>query len=260
MHAFFIRSASSRTTLSSAARYRLRSARLYTSARTRRRGIVVANFGDGACGRGPVLESLNMSAMDQIRQLWGTTDNGNNPGLRYCSIYSTTSTAWADRRWARRWSVMPARIGAGVNPDEMHSERVNGYNPFAVIDAVSRKKELLLAERDRQCSTLSPTERPDTRRPTRRPTEPLRRSRSGRKPARSRHTRKSLILGGVATSEEFDAIDEVIINRMTKVCRLAVDEEISPRMDLDKNPDAISGIMFSNEKRPVMEEGREPEC
>ena len=36
-----------------------------------------------------------------------------------------------------------ARIGAGVNPEMMHAERVDGYNPLAVIDAFRRKKEIL---------------------------------------------------------------------------------------------------------------------
>ena len=40
--------------------------------------------------------------------------------------------------------IWSARLGAGFNPDQMHAERVNGYNPLAVIDAVSRKKKLLL--------------------------------------------------------------------------------------------------------------------
>ena len=36
-----------------------------------------------------------------------------------------------------------ARVGAGVSPDAMHSERVDGYNPLAVVDAIRRKRELL---------------------------------------------------------------------------------------------------------------------
>ena len=40
---------------------------------------------------------------------------------------------------------MLARVGAGVNADAMHSERVDGYNPLAVIDAIRRKKAILEA-------------------------------------------------------------------------------------------------------------------
>ena len=36
-----------------------------------------------------------------------------------------------------------ARVGAGVNPDSMHAERVDGYNPLAVADAIRRKRELI---------------------------------------------------------------------------------------------------------------------
>jgi 2-oxoisovalerate dehydrogenase E1 component len=38
---------------------------------------------------------------------------------------------------------MLARIGAGVNPEQMHAERIDGYNPLAVIDAMKRKKKVL---------------------------------------------------------------------------------------------------------------------
>ena len=36
-----------------------------------------------------------------------------------------------------------ARVGAGVNPQSMHAERVDGYNPLAVADAIRRKRELI---------------------------------------------------------------------------------------------------------------------
>lgn len=36
-----------------------------------------------------------------------------------------------------------ARIGAGINEDQMHAERVDGYNPLAVIDAYRRKRKIL---------------------------------------------------------------------------------------------------------------------
>ena len=39
---------------------------------------------------------------------------------------------------------MPARLGAGFNPNQMNTERVDGWNPLAVIDAYKRKKQLLL--------------------------------------------------------------------------------------------------------------------
>lgn len=60
--------------------------------------------------------------------------------------------------------------------------------------------------------------------------------------------KKKLIEGKIATENEIASIDEGIINRITETVKLAINDEISPRMDLDKNPDAISSIMFSNQK------------
>src|ERR1035438_3675480 len=34
-------------------------------------------------------------------------------------------------------------MGGGVNPEQMHAERVNGYDPLAVVDAFRRKKQIL---------------------------------------------------------------------------------------------------------------------
>ena len=234
-------------------------AALYKRA-NKKKGIVIANFGDGACGRGPVLESFNMSGMDQIRQLWGETDNGNNPGLPILfNIFDNFYGMGGQTMGETMAFGMAARLGAGFNPEQMHAERVNGYDPFAVIDAVTRKKELLLrgegpALLDVVTYRLSGHSASDAS--TYRSEEELE---EWRKADPIRAYKEKLIIGGVASSDEFDAIDETIIRRMTKICRLAIDETLSPRMDLEKDPDAIARIMYSNGHKKTMEEGREPE-
>lgn len=234
-------------------------AALYKRA-NKKKGIVIANFGDGACGRGPVLESFNMSGMDQIRQLWGETDNGNNPGLPILfNIFDNFYGMGGQTMGETMAFGMAARLGAGFNPEQMHSERVNGYDPFAVIDAVTRKKDLLLrgegpALLDVVTYRLSGHSASDAS--TYRSEEELE---EWRKADPIRAYKEKLIIGGVASSDEFDAIDETIIRRMTKICRLAIDETLSPRMDLEKDPDAIARIMYSNGHKKTMEEGREPE-
>ena len=40
-----------------------------------------------------------------------------------------------------------ARVGAGINPSQMHAERVDGYNPLAVADATLRCKNKLIEKR-----------------------------------------------------------------------------------------------------------------
>lgn len=234
-------------------------AALYKRA-NKKKGIVIANFGDGACGRGPVLESFNMSGMDQIRQLWGETDNGNNPGLPILfNIFDNFYGMGGQTMGETMAFGMAARLGAGFNPEQMHAERVNGYDPFAVIDAVTRKKELLLrgegpALLDVVTYRVSGHSASDAS--TYRSEEELE---EWRKADPVRAYKEKLIIGGVASSDEFDAIDETIIRRMTKICRLAIDETLSPRMDLEKDPDAIARIMYSNGHKKTMEEGREPE-
>ena len=234
-------------------------AALYKRA-NKKKGIVIANFGDGACGRGPVLESFNMSGMDQIRQLWGETDNGNNPGLPILfNIFDNFYGMGGQTMGETMAFGMAARLGAGFNPEQMHAERVNGYDTFAVIDAVTRKKELLLrgegpALLDVVTYRLSGHSASDAS--TYRSEEELE---EWRKADPIRAYKEKLIIGGVASSDEFDAIDETIIRRMTKICRLAIDETLSPRMDLEKDPDAIARIMYSNGHKKTMEEGREPE-
>jgi len=52
---------------------------------------------------------------------------------------------------------------------------------------------------------------------------------------------------------------EQITARMTEVMKLAINDEISPRMDLNKEPDAIASIMFSNQQVVSMDPSREAE-
>ena len=214
-----------------------------------KKGIVVANCGDGAMGRGPVLEALNMSAMDQIRELWDR--DGGMPIL--FNIFNNHygmggQTAGETMGWK-----MAARIGAGVNPEQMHAARVNGYDPLAVIDAFARKKELLVRGEGPallevvtyRVSGHSPSDSSTYRTPEEieawKAADPI------------KAYREKLILGGIASESELDAIHDTIVRRMTKICKMAIDESLSPRMDLDKNPDAIESIMFSNEKKPSLD-------
>ena len=221
-------------------------------------GIVVANFGDGACGRGAVLESLNFAAMDQITKLWGMEGKYSDGGMPILfNIFDNFYGMGGQTRGETMGFDMAARLGAGFNPDMMHTERVNGYDPFAVIDAVSRKKELLLAGRGPamldvvtyRVSGHSPSDSSTYRSEDEinawKDADPI-----------TAYVKK-MVDGGIATADELAAIDEVIINRMTDIMKLSINDDISPRMDLDREPDAISSIMFSNQKVKSFDETRE---
>ena len=139
-------------------------------------------------------------------------------------------------------------IGAGVNPAQMHAERVDGYNPLAVIDCYRRKKAILEKEKDGPVLIDVLTYRY-----------------SGHSPsdASSYRTKeeieaweaqdcivafgKELIAAGVATQADLDAMTKEIKDIMFETFKLAIDDELSPRMDLHKEPELLGTMMFSNQ-------------
>ena len=104
----------------------------------RKPGIVVANIGDAAFGCGPTWEAMTFAAMDQYRKLW---DPGLGGGLPI--IFNSMDNFYGMGGQTSGETMgcgLIARVGAGVNPEQMHAERVNGYDPLAVIDAFRRKR------------------------------------------------------------------------------------------------------------------------
>ncbi|MEA4832970.1 MAG: thiamine pyrophosphate-dependent enzyme [Oscillospiraceae bacterium] len=222
----------------------------------RKKGIVVANFGDGALGRGPAWEAFNMSAMDQIRKLWPEDLGGGLPILFniFNNFYGMGGQTYGETMAYN----MPARIGAGVTPSQMLAERVDGYNPLAVIEAYKRKKAALLrgegpALLDVVTYRISGHSPSDSS--TYRSQEEIE---AWKQEDVIEAFEKRLVLGQIATTDELAATREAIKERMTKIIKLAIDDSVSPRMDLDKEPDAISSIMFSNKKVEKFDD-REPE-
>ena len=102
-------------------------------------GIVVCNIGDAATACGPVWEGMVISSMDQYRTLWGK-DGGGMPII--FNIWNNSYGMGGQTNGETMGYQMPARIGAALNPMQMHAERVDGYNPLAVIDAYKRKKDV----------------------------------------------------------------------------------------------------------------------
>jgi len=218
----------------------------------RKPGIVVCNIGDGSMARGPVWEGMMFAAMDQFRKLWEGDMKGGLPILFNCMDNQYAMGGQTSGETMGYEFV--ARIGAGVNPEQMHAERVDGYNPLAVIDAMERKIAILKDKRGPvlldtltyRMSGHSPSDADSYRTPE-------------EKEAWAKHDsiqsfRNELVLAGIASSSEIDAIDDLVINTITDAVRLAIDPVVSPRMDLAKEPDAIEKLMFSNNRVPKMED------
>ena len=143
---------------------------------------------------------------------------------------------------------MLARMGAGVSPTELYAERVDGYNPLAVIDAMERKLKIL---RKGDGPVLLDT---ITYRLSGHSTSDQNAYRTAEEIEAWRAVdpivtyRKSLVDAGVAADSKFEEILAETAERMTMICRAASDPSVSPYADFDSDPAVVERLMFSNQK------------
>lgn len=205
-------------------------------------GIVVANIGDASMGCGPVWEAMMMASMDQYRTLWGKEAGGAPPILFnfFNNFYGMGGQTYGE---TMPYQVL-ARVGAGINPDNMHAERVDGYNPLAVLDAIERKKQILargegpvlLDTITYRISGHSPSDASSYR-----SKEEIE---LWEKADCVANYGEYLVAGGVMSSSEVETMRSGITTKLTNICKLAVDMELSPRV-----PGVfIESVMFSNQK------------
>ena len=210
----------------------------------RKPGIVVCNIGDASFGCGPVWEGITFSAMDQYRKLWDPTLGGGLPILFNCmnNFYGMGGQPFGETMGVQ----FIARIGAGVNPEQMHAERVNGYDPLPVIDALRRKKQVLAEGRGPvlldtityRISGHSPSDASSYR-----SKEEIERWQQ----ADSIHAfHDKLVAAGVAAEETLAAAREAVETTVFEMFRMAADLEVSPRVAADS--ELVGSVMFSNRK------------
>ncbi len=220
----------------------------------RKPGIVVCNIGDASSSCGPVWEGICFATMDQYRTLWEGEYNGGLP-LIFNFMNNLYGMGGQTMGETMGFGIL-ARLGAGVNPEMMHAERVDGYNPLAVIDAFKRKIKIL---QEKKGPVLLDT---------------LTYRISGHSPsdASSYRTKEEielwqqedsiitygslLVSSGIATRDQLDRIREDTSLLMAHILELAVNDDISPRLDLDSDPDLIGEMMFSDGSADRMEEGK----
>jgi 2-oxoisovalerate dehydrogenase E1 component len=210
----------------------------------RKPGIVVCNIGDASFSCGPVWEGITFSAMDQYCKLWDQSLGGGLPIVFNCmnNFYGMGGQPCGETMGVQ----FIARIGAGVNPEQMHAERVNGYDPLPVIDAFRRKKQILAEGRGPvlldtityRISGHSPSD-----------------SSSYRSKEEIEHWqkadsiaafRKRLVEGHILTESELDSARASIETVVFDMFRLATDLERSPRVAIDS--DLVDRVMFSNQR------------
>ncbi|NWJ50917.1 MAG: dehydrogenase [Bacteroidetes bacterium] len=211
----------------------------------RKPGMVVANIGDASMACGPVWEGLSFAAMDQFSQLWEGDMKGGLPVI--FNIMNNQYGMGGQTCGETMGYGMAARIGAGVNADQMHAERVDGYNPLAVIDAYRRKRQLI---EEKKGPVLL---------------EVLTYRYSGHSPSDASSYRskeeveawqehdginsygKKLIESKVAKQQDLDSVWADVKSVILEMFKLSINEEISPRMDIKKRPEQIGEMIFSNQ-------------
>ncbi len=219
-------------------------------------GLVVCNVGDASLGCGPVWEALNFAAMDQLNKLWDDAHKGGLP-IIFNFFNNNYGMGGQTSGETMAYDVL-ARVGAGIHPDQLHSERIDGYNPFAVIDAFARKRKIIEERRGPvllDTLTYRYAGHSATDASTYRTKEEIE---AWQQVDSIAAFKAGMLKGKKATQAELDAVDTGIRERITKIMKLAIDESISPRMDLFQNPDAIRQYMFSNQKIEKMED-RKPD-
>ncbi|MDP2790849.1 MAG: thiamine pyrophosphate-dependent enzyme [Rectinemataceae bacterium] len=215
-------------------------------------GIVVSNIGDASMGCGPVWEAMTLASMDQYRTLWPESAGGAPPILFnfFNNFYGMGGQTLGE---TMGYGVL-ARVGAGVNADAMHSERVDGYDPLAVADAVARKKKILLEGRGPvlldtityRISGHSPSDASSYR--TKDEVELWQKNDS------IEDFSAYLVKNKVMSKSDVETMRAAVDEKLTSVLKLSTNEAECPRVD----GAFIESVMFSNQKVEKFD-SREPE-
>ena len=95
--------------------------------------VALCFFGDGACNNGVFNESLNMACMQQFEDM----------GIPAIFLIENNQFGMSGRGAGEVTGIdYLARRGWGYNHEGMHAEVVNGMDPFAVREAITRATEL----------------------------------------------------------------------------------------------------------------------
>ncbi len=220
-------------------------------------GLVICNIGDASANCGPTWEALCFATMDQYKNLWPEHVRGGLP-IIFNFVNNFYGMGGQPVGETGGFGIL-ARLGAGLNPEQMHAERIDGYNPLAVIDAVARKREILergdgpvlLDTVTYRFSGHSPSDASSYR--ERAEVEEWQRN-------DSLITYKAqLIEAGVADEAHFAAEQETIDAVILRAFRKAIDLDLSPRANLYTVGSLLEKTTFSNGAVESFDPERTPE-
>ncbi len=212
----------------------------------KRDSIAVSMLGDGSTGCGPVWEAMNFAGMAQFDHLWDTKG-----GLPVLFFFTNNFYAMGGQTNGETmaWDRL-ARIGSGFRADAFHAETVDGTNPLAVADAVSRQRAHLLEGRgpailDIECYRFSGHSTTDVNAYR---TKDEIAAWQAVDPIQSYRT--SLIDAGLiedAAAVEMERQTDALIQA---VFRAAADPDVSPIVNIAQDPTLIGRKMFTHGSTP----------
>ncbi|HLI47718.1 MAG TPA: thiamine pyrophosphate-dependent enzyme [Chthonomonas sp.] len=219
-------------------------------------GIVICNIGDAAITCGPTWEAMCFANMDQFKTLFEEPYRGGLP-IIFNFVNNFYGMGGQLVGETGGFGIL-ARVGAGLNANQMHAERVDGYNPLAVIDAIARKKEILakgegpvlLDTVTYRYSGHSPSDASSYREKSE--VEEWQRIDS------LITYRRELLEAGITTENELEAMQQAVDAAILRAYVKAIDLELSPRANLFQPGCLLEKTMFSNQHLESLDDTRKP--
>jgi 2-oxoisovalerate dehydrogenase E1 component len=207
-------------------------------------GLVVASIGDAATGTGPVWESFNFAAMAQLKTLMDPEHRGGLPVIFFIvnNFYGMGGQTIGETMAYERLS----RIGAGINPENMHAQTIDGNNPLAVIDAMTTARQhivsgdgpVLIDCQTYRLSGHSPSDASSYR------TKDELDLWTASDPITGYFNR--LVDGGVVAATRHDELKAWAEHKIKAALEVAIDGSDSPRLSLRHDATVMAKITFNN--------------
>jgi 2-oxoisovalerate dehydrogenase E1 component len=207
-------------------------------------GVVIANIGDAASSCGPVWEAMNFSAMAQFETLFDKAHSGGLPIIFFFmnNFYGMGGQPIGETMGYENL----ARIGAGVNVHNLHAEVIDGSNPFAVADAVKRAKAIIASGSGPvliDCQTYRFSGHSPSDSSTYRTREELELWTAADPLGK---VREAISVNYENVESELVAIEDKVKLTLQKIFENAANDDFSPRLDLENNPEIIGAYTFNN--------------
>lgn len=219
----------------------------------KRPGIVIGNIGDASAGCGPTWEALCFATMDQFKELWEESHRG---GLPFIMNFVNNFYGMGGQPVGETMGFkVLARVGAGLTPDQMHAERIDGFNPLAVIDAIRRKKEII-ARGDGPVLLDTVTYRFGGHSPSDASSYRERDEvEAWQKLDPIKTFAANIVKAGACTADDIDGMQAWVDEIILKAYKKAIDLSLSPHADLKKKACLLERVMFSDTRVEKLGDG-----